>query len=115
MSERLSDDQLDQFERRIDQEFTGEAHLTSDEMRTILAELRGNRDTDKADGMVALLRIREHAAKKDNEQLKTLLAAALDVADMFLLNADKGASTTNLDAMDKLHTIRTEARRLGVE
>jgi len=34
---------LNKLASYIDQEFTGEAHLTSDEMRSIIAELRASR------------------------------------------------------------------------
>jgi hypothetical protein len=84
------------------------------DIRLMCAELKKFR-AESETGQVAVLRIREHAAKKENETLKKLLTTALEIADTLLLHGHEGATSSNLDAMDKLHVVRAAAKKLGVE
>jgi hypothetical protein len=75
MSERLTDEELDTFERRIGSEFDNEAALTGDELRALLTELRTRRAIDlTAVEVEALDRARQCVARGSYPGDETALA-----------------------------------------
>jgi hypothetical protein len=77
MTERLSDEMLNNFERRIGSEFDNEVTLTGDELRALLAELRARRARDLT------------SEERNAPQRQAMTRKQLDRAILALFNMDE--------------------------